>query len=118
MDDGFLSKVSKVVKRLVYATEIGRISWSATDRDAAFVAELPNQAIVVATVDDDGQAPFEIIVLTKDGGVIDVFNSKEIGLVREMEGLHQRARRNSAGIDKVLNEMLEALPEDPNEPPF
>jgi hypothetical protein len=118
----FDQKFAALADRLKYGTENGTLSWNLTDRPAAYVVEFSHYTIMIATVDDDGDGPFELTILSDEGTIIDSFKAtvadRNMNLL--LGPLHETARRNSVGIDRVMDELLSELPERPrgDEPPF
>lgn len=116
MTRGFSAKIVDLLTRLKYATESGTLSWEQTDQDGAFMAILQRQRILISTRDDDGQAPYLVTILGRDGRIIDVVDSEKMGLNGIFGDTYQVARRNVAGIDKVIDDLLDELPEVPSDP--
>lgn len=112
MVDDFATKVRRLVQRLLIATDRNQLSWNETDRSHAYVCQLPSQDIVVATVDDDGQAPHELQVFLKDGSLGEEINPDEVRLTREIKELHAAARRSSRGVNDILDTLLAEVPAD------
>ncbi|MFI7433244.1 hypothetical protein [Micromonospora haikouensis] len=125
-------QLHNLVKRLIFATDTGRLEWQSTDRPLAFQCTVGRNSILVATVDDDGQAPYILEILDASGVLIESLQSGYATISTpggrqqikrewndELAELHEIARRQVLNLDKLINDLLSQLPEPPsNEPPF
>lgn len=126
-----VTKLIELMNRLDRATERGQISWTATDREAAFLYSTASSSIIVGTKDNDGQLPFELLLLNEKGSVIDTMISHRRDWIdsetwtfeynqggQELEHLYERVRRAVSGIDAKIDEILASLPPDDDPYPF
>jgi len=114
MGSMFDDKLAQLIDVLERATGEGRIRWEETDRPSAYMAAVRDQKVVIASKDDDGQEPYELAVYSSSGRLIESFHSDDEGHHGAMGSLHITARRNSQGVQKVIDNLIEYL----EPPPF
>lgn len=117
MAQSFTDKMHSLVNRLIAATDEERVRWEKTDRPYSYSCSVGGQSVLVSSQDNDGDAPFELAVIGREGDIEEVFVSTEISSLRDgMAQLHARARRNATHVDKAIDDLLTEL--DPDRPPF
>jgi hypothetical protein len=121
------SKRRQLVKRLLDSTHSGQTTWEVTGDDNAFLTSFPNYSIRIIFLHPGNQPDpdYYLQIINQDSQLIEEFSDTELGSdmnnIREsfrmMRDMYNTARRNALGVDKAIDDILEALGPDPNPDP-
>jgi hypothetical protein len=110
-----------LVRTLADKTEAGDASWKKSDSATAFIYSLASGSVIIASLDNDGNFPYEVSLLNDQGEVIESrsssgrWNDDDEGQWDDaLRRLYFAARGSALNIDGVLNSMLSSLGVDPN----
>lgn len=116
-------KLMALLKRLIYATESSRISWSVSaDLPDGYQYNASNSSVTVSSKDGDGTWPFVIELFDESGRPVEKFLtsfSDEYGEGYEapyntaLQRLHELARRQARNIDGIYDALFRDLPAPP-----
>lgn len=124
------SKRAILVRRLLNGTKHGTILWEVTPEDEVFQTSIPNYSIRITYVrrlSDGSGAPvtdYIIQIYNQDARLIEEFSDVELSgetdddtlAYGQMEEIYNYARRGALGLDKALDDILEALGPDLDNP--
>lgn len=104
-----LGRARQVLSKTLERTQAGRLPWTQSRRTEAYDVYLPSGTLEVATVDDDGVAPYEFIIYSNSESSeavyrIDSGNSPE--LEADIRELRELAARQVRGVDETLDGLL------------
>ena len=118
-----IEKLRTLARRLIQGTRENKITWDETDRDQAYTYSTKDASVIIATTDNDGFAPFQLLIVNDQGNVVDSLESHEriLGTRRiaplewagELRELHALARRDVYRVDELVSTLLDGLPADP-----
>jgi hypothetical protein len=122
-----LEKQRRLVELLLDRTKAGKVDWKPTPDPEMFQVSSPNSTIQLRTIyrSDASEPDYLVIVLNSEGEVVDTFNDVElfkdqvdlpesmrISYFNILKDMHERARRNAKGADRVLDSILKELGDD------
>lgn len=120
-------RLRTLVEGLYIATENGTLRWSSKDSSNSYVAQIGSNTVEILPVGND----IRINIYDALGNEVDSFDDnyfKEMAPVnipydtyfQAMIALHQSARRNATGADKIIDNMISSLGVEPtrDEPPI
>jgi len=109
-------RVLEIVRALISQTKQGRISWTPTDDQEAFLYSSRSSSIIVDTNRRKLPQPYWIRILNERGAEVGRLHAAGGDAARpDLAELHELARRSALRIDEVLDNVLRDL-QDP--PPF
>lgn len=113
-----------LVDRIIYATDLGKISWKESSEDSVYVTRIGDTQISYEESDspDEINKDYTFRIYNSRGEVIDFFNDSDlysrdenIAYYPRMRELYNRVVRQTNGSDIVLDRILASL-DDPDIP--
>lgn len=105
-------KYYALVDRLISKTNQEAVDWKESGFPNGFQVSFPNYSLILSEQEDDvGSVDYVVRIIDSNGTVIDRFSDADLGgeYFSRMSELYQRARRQSLGVDKALDEILSEL---------
>jgi hypothetical protein len=105
----------ELCQRLVGATMLGEVEWTA-EEETAFVCARSSGTVGIRSRDRDGEPPYELVIFDPSGAKVETLLSdwsveEEPAFWNEaLADLYRAARRNALGVDKLLDDLLAELP--------
>ena len=101
-------------QRLVTATTYGEAEWQGDDEDR-FTWVNPEGAVTIGTRDRDGQPPYELAIMNRDGQRVEQLFSALVGddeparWNEHLAELYRVARRSALHADEIIDALIAAL---------
>jgi hypothetical protein len=112
-------RIEAVVSALISGTANGKVSWSATSREDAYIYTGANSGVIIRQYwDDDGDRATALDLLDGEGRDVETFYGDwETGgavarpgpFHKRLRSLYDSARRNALNIDGVIDALLTDL---------
>lgn len=105
----------RLVERLTALTTSGRISWEPTERDGAFIADLPTGTVVIGfrppTIKELlTSRSAEVLVNDEYGSLIEAFTGDDLPRSpRAVDDLHRLVRQIALNVPERLDEVIAGL---------
>ncbi len=114
-------KIAKVVDSLIVNTELGKIKWKESSLERVGFEYSTQSTTVTITCEEDYNSGQSIVVLkiyNDEGRLVESVNDYELSeFIRQpyisMKNLFETARRQSLGVESILDDLLEQLPDVP-----
>jgi hypothetical protein len=109
-------RVVVLSERLADATHTGAAEWLRESEDL-FVWQGEQGSVSIGSRDDDGEPPYELVVLNSNGEKLDELTSQLLDDDRvadwnePLANLYRAARRSALRADDVIEALIEALPQ-------
>ncbi|MEW9805423.1 hypothetical protein [Mesorhizobium marinum] len=104
-------QMAQLLGLLVTKTQSGVLSWEQGPSADAYVTQIGNNSILIRTQRED----YLVSIFNENGSVVESFTDVSLsqdGIESAFEGmrdLHEMARRNALGADRVINDILNEL---------
>ena len=107
------TRLRTIIAKLTEQTKAGKIQWTSA-APAGFTTSFPDYSVTVASTRSEfaivSSSGHKLVIVNGQGEVIE---SLDIYIGHpghdELRALYKVARRNAAGVDKALDELLELL---------
>lgn len=105
----------RLVERLTALTTSGKITWEPTERDGAFIVDLPTGTVVIGyrppTIKDLlSTRGAELLVNDENGTLIEAFTGDELPRSpRAIDELHRLVRQIALNVPERLDEVIAGL---------
>jgi hypothetical protein len=112
-------KLVKLIERVRDKTAHGELRWEKTPHEDCFKVAFPDSAILISW--SESASVFEFAVCNAEGAVAEEIGNEDRGhpqfaLFQDwLQEIFQQARRTALGADKVIDDILAALGDDPAE---
>jgi hypothetical protein len=117
-------KIRSLVETLARKTEQNKVNWEKTAEQNLFQASFPNYTIHIFSRPsrDEESTDYFFQIIDEDGTVIEDVSDAMLketrldNITTIMAGMFRTAKRKALGVDKALDAILAALPEDETPP--
>jgi hypothetical protein len=109
------SRVIVLCERLADATRAGEIKWRREGEDT-FVWQAEEAAVSIGSRDNDGEPPYQLVVLNANGEKLEELTSELLENDQPAEWneplaiLYRVALRKALGADEIIEALIERLP--------
>jgi hypothetical protein len=104
------TRLEVLIKTLADRTARSRLGWTAASREDTFVWSGTNASVMLYTKDNDGQAPWMLRLIDKDGRIIEEGEYTHSVYLGEMVGgLYADARSEALDISATIDGLLDDL---------
>ena len=110
-----MADISDILSKLLDRSNLGKVNWTATAYEHAFIAVLGKASLMIQQVDDNDDYDFVLKIHNQDGQEVEELDSDTVEgrLWRdELQKLYAMARRVALGGDSLLEELLKELQTD------
>lgn len=118
IEKNLMAKYKSLIDRVVQATHQGKIAWRETANEEAFLARIGNNTILLSFDRSLNTRGFIVEITDMSGKVVDDFNSRFLdegdpkrAYYGKLAKLHRHVKRELSGADRILDEILQELPE-------
>lgn len=107
-------RIVVLCERLAYGTRAGAAEWSRDEEDT-FVWAGGEGSVSIGSRDNDGEPPYELVVVNANGEKLDELTSQLLDDDRvadwnePLADLYRAARRSALRADDVIEALIEAL---------
>lgn len=109
------SRVVVLCERLADATRAGLVKWQREGEDT-FVWQAEEAAVSIGSRDNDGEPPYQLVVLNANGDRLEELTSELLENDQPAEWneplatLYRAALRKALGADEIIEALIERLP--------
>jgi hypothetical protein len=113
--DSDKNRVVVLCDRLADATRAGEIQWRREGKDT-FVWQAEEAAVSIGSRDEDGEPPYQLLVLNANGEKLEELTSELLENDQPAEwneplaALYRAALRKALGADEIIEALIERLP--------